>query len=100
MSVTGNTKGVDARLYIAIAVPTLLGMAHHVDHLIRGNHVGWPVTPAVTPSTYSQAIYPIIGIGLYLTITDRVGARYWVGTTALGAVIIGFGGPDGRGPDF
>jgi hypothetical protein len=85
-----NSKGVNPRLYLLIAVPTLLGMAHHVDHVIRGNHVGWPVTPAVNSFTYSLAIYPIIGLGLYLTVTDRVGVRYWVGTAALGGVMMWF----------
>jgi hypothetical protein len=83
-----NSKGVDPRLYVLIAIPTLLGMAHHVDHVIRGNHVGWPVAPTVNSFTYSLAIYPIIGIGLYLTATDRVGVRYWVGTASLGAVMM------------
>jgi hypothetical protein len=85
-----NSKGVDPWLYVLIAVPTLLGIAHHVDHVIRGNHVGWPVAPAVNSFTYSLVIYPVIGLGLYLTATDRVGVRYWVGTAALGTVMMWF----------
>jgi hypothetical protein len=90
MDFTENTKGVDARLYVLIALPTLLGIAHHIDHLIRGNHVGWPVTPTVNPFTYSLLIYPVIGLGLYLTMIDRVGVRYWLGTAVLGGVMMWF----------
>jgi hypothetical protein len=87
---TPNSKGVSPRLYALIAIPTLLGVAHHVDHVVRGNHVGWPVAPEVNSFTYSLVIYPVIGLGLYLTVTDRVGARYWVGTAAFGAVLLWF----------
>ena len=34
----------------------LFGVVHHVAHLLRGNHIGWPVTPHVTPSTYSLGL--------------------------------------------
>lgn len=88
MRLPPNTKGVTPRLYLLITVPTVLGIIHHIDHVIRGNHVGWPVAPAVNAFTYSLLIYPIIGIGLYLTATDRVGVRYWVGTAALGTVML------------
>jgi hypothetical protein len=30
--------------YLLIVVPTVLGAAYHIDHIVRGNHVGWPVT--------------------------------------------------------
>jgi len=65
--------------YLFVLVPTVLGAAHHVEHIVRGNHVGWPVTAHVTEFTYSLAIYPLIAISLYLTLTRRVDARYWVG---------------------
>lgn len=65
------------RLYLFAAVTTLLGAVHHLDHLVRGNHVGWPVTPEVTPFTYSLAIYPLVAISLSLTLTDRVDTGYW-----------------------
>lgn len=90
MRLPQNTKGVNPRLYVLIAVPTLLGIVHHIDHVIRGNHVGWPVTPGVNSFTYSLVIYPVIGVGLYLTVTDRVGVRYWVGTAALGTGMLWF----------
>lgn len=39
-----------------VLVPAMLGAAPHIDHIIRGNHVGWPLTPEVNPVTYSLAI--------------------------------------------
>jgi hypothetical protein len=84
-----NTKGVDPPLFALILVPTLLGITHHLDHVVRGNHVGWPLAE-VTPFTYSLLIYPVIAVGLALTLADRVGARYWVVTTGVGAVMLWF----------
>lgn len=26
--------------HLFVLVPTVLGIAHHIDHIIRGNHVG------------------------------------------------------------
>lgn len=88
MQLPQNTKGVNSRLYVFVVLPTVLGIVHHVDHVVRGNHVGWRVTPHVTSFTYSLLIYPIIGVGLYLTAGDRVGVRYWVATAAVGTVML------------
>lgn len=75
-------------LYALAAVPTVLGLAHHVDHVVRGNHVGWPVTGHVNEFTYSLGIYPLVAVGVYLTVTDRVGSRYWAGFLAFTAAIV------------
>ncbi|ESS03327.1 MAG: hypothetical protein A07HR67_01722 [uncultured archaeon A07HR67] len=76
--------------FLFILVPTLLGAAHHVDHIIRGNHVGWPITPEVNAFTYSLAIYPLLAISLYLTLTRRVEARYWAGFFAFSAGMLAY----------
>lgn len=76
--------------YLFVLVPTLLGAAHHVDHIVRGNHVGWPVTPEVNAFTYSLAIYPLLAISLYLTLTRRVEARYWAGFFAFSAGMLAY----------
>ncbi len=73
-----------------VAVPTLLGAAHHIDHLVRGNHVGWPVTPEVNAFTYSLAIYPLLAVSLYLSLTRRVQARYWAGFFAVSAGMLAY----------
>jgi len=55
---------------------TALGLVHHVDHVVRGNHVGWPIAPSVNPFTYRLAICPLVAIGAgYREWTGR--ARYW-----------------------
>lgn len=51
------------RLIMLAIFTTVFGIGHHVDHIIRGNHVGWPLTPEVTPFTYSLGFYPFIALG-------------------------------------
>jgi len=31
--------------YLFVFLPILLSAGHHVDHVVRGSHVGWAVTP-------------------------------------------------------
>ncbi|WP_277543759.1 hypothetical protein [Haloarcula laminariae] len=76
--------------YLSVLVPTVLGVAHHIDHIIRGNHVGWPITPEVNAFTYSLAIYPLLVISSYLTLTRRVEARYWTGFFAFSAGMLAY----------
>ncbi|MFC7097495.1 hypothetical protein [Halobaculum marinum] len=80
---------VDARLLALVGLATLLSIGHHVDHLIRGNHVGWPVTPAVNAFTFSLGVYPVIATGLLLTLRGRAGARYWFAVAAGGLGLLG-----------
>lgn len=86
----GRTSPLPPRAYLLFAVATLLGLAHHIDHVIRGNHVGWPVTPAVNPFTYSLAIYPLVVLGFTLSLTGRAGARYWAVVMTLGTGMLAF----------
>jgi hypothetical protein len=88
-SLTSNS-GLRPAFFALVLAPTLLGAAHHIDHVIRGNHVGWPLTPEVNPFTYSLAIYPLLAISLYLTVTDRVDAGYWAGFLAVSAGMLAF----------
>ena len=37
----------------------ILAVIHHVDHVLRVDHSGWPFLPDVTPFTFSLVIYPI-----------------------------------------
>jgi hypothetical protein len=63
-------------------------LGHHVDHVIRGNHVGWPLTAEVTPFTYSLGVYPLILLGLYLYRSGKVGPGYWVLLSGPGALFV------------
>lgn len=76
--------------YLFMLVPTVLGIAHHIDHIIRGNHIGWPIRPEVNAFTYSLAIYPLLAISIYLTLTRRVEAKYWSGFFAFSAGMLAY----------
>lgn len=67
---------------------TVLSLGHHVDHVLRGNHLGWPLTDPVTPFTYSLAVYPFIVLGLYLSLTNKVGPGYWLLLSGPGALFL------------
>jgi hypothetical protein len=77
--------GLTPRAYLLFGLATLFGLAHHADHVVRGNHVGWPITPEVNPFTHSLVIYPLVVTGFVLSLTGRAGARYW-------SVVMAFGG--------
>lgn len=87
---TRNRTTVTRGLYLVMGLSTLLGAAHHVDHIVRGNHVGWPITSHVNAFTYSLAIYPLVAIGLSLTLSGRAGNRYWAGFFAVSAGMLAY----------
>jgi hypothetical protein len=43
-----------------LLLTTVFGLLHHVDHVLRVDHSGWPFIAEVTPFTYSLAVYPVI----------------------------------------
>ena len=43
-------------------VATGIGLIHHVDHVLRFDHSGWPFLGSVNAFTYSLIIYPLIAI--------------------------------------
>ncbi len=65
-------------LLIAATCVTVLGAIHHVDHIIRGNHIGWPFSTQVTPFTFSLLVYPALLAGIYLTRRGQAWAGYWL----------------------
>ena len=69
------------------ATVTLLAGLHHLDHVARGNHVGWPLIAAFTPFTPSLLIYVLLLGGLYGTARDRLGPRYWT-VTAVALLLL------------
>jgi hypothetical protein len=76
------------RLYFMTVIAMLMAAGHHIDHIIRGNHVGWPIAPEVNSFTFSLGIYPAILIGLYLYATERVGPGFWVFLSGGGAIFL------------
>jgi hypothetical protein len=83
-AVIGPNRSMYGLIYLAMFL--LLG--HHIDHMIRGNHVGWPLTAEVTPFTYSLGVYPLILLGLYLYGSGKVGPGYWALLSGLGALFV------------
>ena len=69
-------------LILGIGV-TFFGILHHLDHVVRGSHSGWPFQDAVTPFTFSLLIYALLLPGLYLTWRGRLVAGYWLFTAAV-----------------
>ena len=77
------------RLSVLLVMATVFSVGHHVDHIIRGNHVGWPLIDRVTPFTYSLGVYPLILLGLVLTRWRRVGAGFWALLAGAGLLFVG-----------
>ncbi|VXC84113.1 hypothetical protein [Sphingomonas sp. AX6] len=48
----------------------MLGILHHIDHVLRVDHSGWPFRDVVTPFTFSLLAYPILLFAL-------LGPRRW-----------------------
>jgi hypothetical protein len=75
-------------LLVAAASVAIFGIFHHVDHVVRGNHSGWPFEEAVTPFTFSLLIYALLLPGLYLTTKGRLMAGYWLFTAVVGLALV------------
>ncbi|HEV2074351.1 MAG TPA: hypothetical protein VGR29_11995 [Thermomicrobiales bacterium] len=75
-------------LYGLIVLATVMSLGHHIDHIIRGNHVGWPLLAEPTPFTYSIGVYPLILLGLYLYGRGKVGPGYWALLSGAGVVFL------------
>ena len=72
------------------ALAVVLAIGHHVDHAVRGNHVGWPLSAEVNAFTFSLGIYPAIAIGLSLYLAGRVGPGFWAFLSGGGAAFLAF----------
>lgn len=72
-------------LYLLTALATVMSAGHHLDHLIRGNAVGWPVTESFNAFTASLGIYPAILTGLLLYRARLVGPGFWALLSGGGA---------------
>jgi hypothetical protein len=75
VDLTGDT--FPQKLFFLVVLSFVFGAGHHIDHVIRGNHVGWPVIPDINTFTFSLLVYPFLGLGLYLGWRERAGVRYW-----------------------
>ena len=73
-----NQAQLRRRLLIPAAGIGIFGLLHHTDHILRGNHVGYPVIDEVNPFTFSLLVYPLLALGIYLTIRRKAWAGYWL----------------------
>lgn len=71
-------------------VVTVFGVLHHVDHVVRGNHSGWPFQEAVTPFTFSLLVYALLLPGIYMSLRGRVAAVWWMFTAAAVLALVVF----------
>ena len=78
----------DRVLYRLTWLALAMSLGHHLDHLIRGNAVGWPVTEEVNAFTASLVVYPILATGLLLYHAGRVGPGFWALVSGGGAAFV------------
>lgn len=79
---------IDRRLLLLIIAALVLSAGHHLDHIVRGNHVGWPVGSEVNAFSASLVIYPLILGGLALSLSGRMGPGGWALLSGGGAVFL------------
>ena len=77
-------RGLYPLTYLAAA----LSAGHHLDHAIRGNAVGCPLTGEVNAFTVSLGIYPVLAAGLVLYRAGRVGPGFWALVSGGGALFV------------
>jgi hypothetical protein len=69
-------------------VVTVFGVLHHVDHVVRGNHSGWPFKDEITPFTFSLLIYALLLPGIYMNLRGRVAAGWWLSVALVGLALV------------
>jgi hypothetical protein len=75
-------------LYRLTWLAAALSLGHHLDHVLRHNAVGWPLTDQVNAFTLSLVVYPVIATGLLLYRAGRVGPGFWALVSGGGAVFV------------
>ena len=90
-SATMGTAKYSPRRWLLVfaSSATVFGLLHHADHVIRGNHSGWPFQAEVTPFTFSLLIYALILPGIYLTSRGRDVAGYHLFVAVVGLALLG-----------
>ena len=85
--VVDTTTGLTRSGLLFVAAITALSVAHHVDHVVRGS-TGWPFDGGFNPFSASLFVYPVIAIGVLLSLAGRVGARFWTVLAGGAAVFV------------
>jgi hypothetical protein len=82
-----KVSGLTKTGYRLVLLITVLSLAHHVDHILRGV-TGWPLAGVFNPFTASLLVYPVIAAGVFLARRERVGPRFWSLLAGGGAIFI------------
>jgi hypothetical protein len=90
LAARGGYGGYRRWLLVFATGAVVFGLMHHADHVIRGNHSGWPFQPEVTPFTFSLLIYALILPGIYLTARGRSIPGYHLFVAVVGLALLGF----------
>lgn len=75
-------------IYRLTLLAAAMSVGHHLDHVIRGNAIGWPLTPDVNAFTISLGIYPVLAAGLLMTWRGWVGPGFWALLSGGGAAFV------------
>ena len=65
-----------------ILIAIALGALHHIDHILRYDHSGWPFRSEVTPFTFSLLVYPLSLTALLWR------SRPWLRVMCVGLVLV------------
>ncbi len=90
LAARGGYEGYRRWLLVFATGAVVFGLMHHADHVIRGNHSGWPFQAEVTPFTFSLLIYALILPGIYLTARGRSVPGYHLFVAVVGLALLGF----------
>lgn len=60
-----RASGLDGTTTALLGAALVFALLHHVDHVLRVDHSGWPFRSAVTPFTFSLFAYPVILFALF-----------------------------------
>lgn len=85
-----GVRGGRRPLLLLASAAVAFSVLHHVDHVVRGSHSGWPFGAEVTPFTYSLLIYALILPAIYLTARGRDVAGYHLFVAVGGLALLGF----------
>ena len=66
------------RLFGLVILVTVFGVGHHIDHVIRGKHIGWPLVAEATPFTPSLGSYPLVALWPYTSPMAGYAALSWL----------------------
>lgn len=65
MQLLKRDTGLSRFTAIVLVAAMLVGVTHHIDHVLRVDHSGWPFRPNVNPFTFSLIAYPILLFALF-----------------------------------